>query len=290
MTTIKKTVKSSKLFKLNYMKKSIATNVIFIPLCFLWCYPFLWMVSNAFKTPPEMFLKGLRIIPEKPVLYNFVRAWKAARFEQYLLNSVIITCGVVILVLIVASMAGYAFAKQNLAGKKLLLAVLLATMFFPKSVGIIPIYKIINALGLNNTYLGVILAIGGPAHVMAILLFMRYFMSVPKELEESVRIDGGGYLTVFIRIMLPLAKPVFATVGIFNFISAWNDFMVPLIFTLNKPSMRTIGVGLYAFFGEGTADWTGLCAAATIAIIPIITVFLAFQRFFIEGLEGSVKG
>lgn len=265
-------------------------DLIFIPLCFGWCYPFIWMVSNAFKTPKDMLTNGLTIVTANPTLENFKRAWEAAKFEQYLLNSVIITMGVVFLVLVVASTAGYGLSKENVPGKKIILTLLLATMFFPKSVSILPIFQIINALGINNTYFGIILAIAGPAHVMAILLFMKYFATVPRELEESAYIDGAKYYQVFLRIMLPLSKPVFATVGIFNFVSAWNDFMVPLVFTLNRPKLRTLGVGLYAFFGEGTTDWTGLCAAATMAIMPIMIVFLFFQKFFITGLEGAVKG
>jgi len=265
-------------------------DLIFIPLCLLWCYPFIWLVSNSFKTQKDMLTNGLSLITANPTLENFARAWESAKFEQYLLNSVIITLGVVALVLTVASTAGYSLSKEKVPGKKLILGLLLATMFFPKSVGILPLFQIINALGINNTHLGIILAIGGPAHVMAILLFMKFFVTVPKELEESGIIDGAKYYQVFLKIMLPLAKPVFATVGIFNFVSAWNDFMVPLVFTLNRPSLRTLGVGLYAFFGEGTTDWTGLCAAATMGITPIMIVFLMFQRFFITGLEGAVKG
>ena len=265
-------------------------DIFFIPFCLMWCYPFIWMFSNSFKSMSEMFMDGLRLIPENPSLDNYIRAWSAAKFERYMLNSFVVTIGVVLLVLIVASTCGYALRSATLPGKTLILGLLLGTMFFPKSVSVLPLYQIVNALHLNNTYAGIILAIGGPAHVMAILLFMRYFITIPNDLEEAAIIDGASYPRVFFSIMLPLAKPVIATVSIFNFISAWNDFMTPLVFTLNKPELRTLGVGLYAFFGEGTADWTGLCAAASIAIIPIMAVFLLFQNAFIDGLEGAIKG
>ena len=266
------------------------TDLFFAPFCLIWCYPFIWMFSNSFKTQSEMFMNGLRIIPEEPTLQNYIRAWGTARFDQYMLNSFIVTFGVVLLVLAVSSTCGYALRSSSLPGGKILIAILMGTMFFPKSVSILPVYQIVNMLHLNNTYAGIILAIGGPSHVMAILLFMRYFMAAPKELEDAAIIDGASYPVVFWRVMLPLAKPVIATVAIFNFISAWNDFMIPLVFTLNKPQLRTLGVGLYAFFGEGTADWVGLCAASSIAIIPIVAVFLLFQNSFMDGLEGAIKG
>lgn len=276
--------------KQNIKWKKLLIHLGFIVFCLLWCYPFIWMVSNAFKTQSEMFMNGLQIIPDAPTLENFARAWESAKFSTYTFNSVIVTCGSVLIVLFVASTCGYALRTKNFPGKKVILGLFLGTMFFPKSVSILPLYQIINAMNLDGTYAGIILAIAGPSHVMAILLFMKYFETIPKELEESAKIDGAGYIRTFATIMIPLAKPVFATVTIFNVISSWNDFMTPLVFTLNKPSLRTLGVGLYAFFGEGTSDWTGLCAAATIAIIPILVVFLFFQKSFIEGLEGSVKG
>ncbi len=284
-----KTITANKT-KLKRKKSFGVLDIFFIPFCLLWCYPFIWLISNAFKTQSEMFMNGLRVIPETPTFDNFLRAWESAKFDVYMVNSFIVTTGVVILVLFVAATSGYALRRDNFPGKKIILALFLGTMFFPKSVSMLPLYQIINAFGLNNTYAGIILAIGGPAHVMAILLFMRYFATVPKDLEEAAHLDGAPYPLIFVKIMIPLAKPVFATVAIFNFISSWNDFMAPLIFTLNRPELRTLGVGLYAFFGEGTADWTGLCAAATIATIPIMIVFLLFQNAFIDGLEGAVKG
>jgi len=206
------------------------------------------------------------------------------------MNSVIVTAFVVLIVVAVASTSGYALGRGKMPGRKVIVGALLITMFFPKSVSILPLFKLINAMGLNNTIWGVILAMAGTAHVLAILLFASYFGAIPNELEEAARMDGATYVFVFARIMVPLAKPVFATVGIFNIIAAWNDFMVPLVFTLNKPSLRTLGVGMYAFFGEGSSDWTGLCAAAAISLLPIVVMFLSFQRYFIEGLEGAVKG
>lgn len=274
---------TTKRFRINW------TDIFFIPFCLLWCYPFIWLISNSFKTQSEMFMNGLRLIPDEIIFDNFVRAWESAKFSIYIANSFIVTFGVVAMVLFVASTSGYAL-RNDFPGKKFIITLLLTTMFFPSSVSILPLYQIINAFGLNNSYAGIILAMAGPAHVMAIFLFMKYFATIPKELEEAAFMDGAKVPRIFLTIIVPLAKPIFATVFIFNFISSWNNFMVPLIFTLNKPTLRTIGVGLYSFFGENSSDWTGLCAATTIATLPIIIIFLFFQDAFMDGLGGSVKG
>ena len=265
-------------------------HVILIPAILLWCYPFIWMVTAGFKTQSEMFLNGLSLIPRNPTLENFVRAWNAAKFEQYFLNTVIVTFCVVALVIIVSATAGYALSRQHMAGRKVIVLCLVSTMFLPKGFTIIPVFELIVHLGLNNSLAGVILAEAGPAHIVGILLFIGYFASLPRELEESAAIDGASYITIFTRIIFPLAKPITGTLIIFNFIAAWNSFFTPLVFTLSKPKLRTLGVGMYSFFGEHSVDWTGLAAGACITVVPIIIVFLLLQRYFIEGLAGAVKG
>ena len=131
----------------------------------------------------------------------------------------------------------------------------------PKGYTIIPIYTLINSLGLNNTLAGVILAEAGGAHVLFILLFTAYFRGLPKELEEAAQIDGAGFLRTFAQVMMPLAKPIIATTGIMQFMYTWNSFLIPLVFTLSKPELRTLGVGMYQFVGEHSVDWTGAAAA-----------------------------
>ncbi|MGP3910278.1 carbohydrate ABC transporter permease [Nonomuraea sp. 10N515B] len=268
----------------------LALHLALIPLAAIWIYPFLWMVSAAFKSQSEMFLGGLDLLPDQVNLDNFARAWDAASFGQYMLNSVIVTFTVVLSVIVISSLAGYGLGRGDLPGKKVLVVVLVATMFIPKVSTIIPIFLVVDALGLDNSLAGVILAEAGPAHVVAILLFMGFFAGIPNELEEAALIDGAGHPRIYARIMLPLAKPVIGTVAIFNFISSWNAFLVPLVFTLTNPELRTLGVGIYAFFGEFSTDWPGLAAAAVLTILPIIVVFLWLQRFFVSGLAGAVKG
>jgi raffinose/stachyose/melibiose transport system permease protein len=196
---------------------------------------------------------------------------------------------VVVLVLLVASTAGYALARPGLPGKKVLVGSLVATMFIPHGYTIIPTFIVVNGLGLGNGLLGAALAQAGPALVVPVLLFMGFFSGIPKELEEAARMDGAGYLRTYWRVMLPLAKPVMGTVALMNFIGAWNAFFIPLVFTLGNPDLRTLGVGMYGFYGQDTTDWTGLAAAACISVVPIVIVFLFLQRTFVEGIAGAVK-
>jgi multiple sugar transport system permease protein len=264
-------------------------HLFLVPFSLVWIYPFVWVVSSAFKSQREMLLGGISVLPEQATLDNFVRAWQVASFGAYTMNTVVFSAAVVVVVLFVSATAGYALGRGSLPGKKIVVGALIATMFIPHGYTIIPVFKLVDALGLNNGLIGAVLAAAGPAHVVQILLFMGYFAGLPQELEDAARIDGAGYVRIFWRIMLPLAKPIIGTVTLFTFISAWNAFMVPLVFTLGRPDLRTLGVGMYSFFGQYTADWTGLAAAACISLLPIVTVFLVLQRTFVEGIAGAVK-
>lgn len=264
-------------------------HLLLLPLCLVWVYPFVWMFSASFKSQREMLLGGLGLIPESPTLDNFARAWTTAHFGAYTLNTIIYTVLVVTIVLVVSACAGYALSRPRLPGKKAIIGVLVATMFIPHGYTIIPVFVLVNALGLGNTLLGAALAQAGPVHVVPVLLFMGYFAGIPKELEEAAKVDGAGYLRIFLQIMLPLAKPVIGTVALMNFVSAWSAFFVPLVFTLGNPDLRTLGVGMYNFFGSESTDYAGLAAGATISVLPTIVVFLLLQRTFIEGIAGAVK-
>ncbi|NGP45553.1 carbohydrate ABC transporter permease [Bacillaceae bacterium SIJ1] len=248
------------------------------------------MVSASFKTNIELVNAGTNLIPEMFRVDNYIKAWTEANFQGYFLNTVVITVSTVFIVVAMSALTGYALGRVKFPGRNLFIILITATMFIPKGYTIIPVYMVIKSLGLLNTLGGVILAESGGAHVLFILLFMSYFMKMPKELEESATVDGCGFLRTFGSIMLPLAKPIIATAGIMQFIWTWNSFFVPLVFTINKPELRTLAVGMYSFVGENTTDWVGMAAGATISLIPVIIVFIAFQRFFIEGVTGSVKG
>lgn len=271
-------------------KKIGLTHLILILVSFVWIYPFIWMVSASFKTQDEIFSQGLNLIPKNFNFDNFIRAWNNANFEAYFLNSIIVTVSTVLLVLILSAMMGYVMGRYEFKGKKAVLIIFLASMVIPLGFTIIPIYQAIKALGLMNTRLGLILAESGGSHIIFILLFAGFFKEIPKELEEAAIMDGCGFLRIFINIMLPLSKPIIGSVVIMQFIWTWNSFLLPLVLTLSKEGLRTLAVGLYAFKGEYVVDWTGIAAGGTISLIPIIIVFVVLQKYFVEGIAGSIKG
>ena len=255
----------------------------------IWIYPFLWMISASFKTQPEFFANRLGLIPEKPTLDNIVRIWNKANFSQYFLNTVIVTLFSVLIVLIMTMMAGYAMGRYKFFGKKFIMAVFLGSIAIPLVSTIIPTFEVVKGMGLLGTKTGLILSQAGGAHVIFLLLFTSFFESIPNELEEAAKMDGSNYFQTFIHIMMPLCKPIATTVVIMETIWAWNAFMLPLVLTLNNPVSRTLAVGLYAFKGENTVDWTGIAAGGTIAVIPIIILFICMQKYFVEGIAGAVK-
>lgn len=268
--------------------RAIITTLILLPIGFGWIYPFLWMVSAGFKSSNEIFA-GLSLIPSDPQPSNFSRAWTEARIGEYFLNTVIVTVGSIAIVLVSVSMIGYVLGRYQFPGKKLIIVLFAITVFLPEGYTIIPIFELVNRLGLANSLAGVTLAQAGGAHVVMVLLFAGYFAQLPREMEEAAVVDGAGFVRVFWEIMLPLAKPVVATTIILQFMHSWNSFLIPLVLTLSRPELRTLAVGIYAFQGEFFTDWSGMAAAATISLAPIVIVFLLLQRYFVEGIAGAVK-
>lgn len=256
---------------------------------FVWIYPFLWMISASFKSQPEFFENRLGLIPEAPTIGNVIRIWNKANFGTYFINTIIVTVFSVIIVLVMTMMAGYAMGRFKFLGRNLCMAVFLGSIAIPLVSTIIPTYEVIKSMNLVGTKLGLILSQAGGAHVIFLLLFTSFFESVPKELEEASKIDGCSYFKTFFHVMMPLCKPVATTVVIMETIWTWNAFMLPLVLTLNNPASRTLAVGLYAFKGENTVDWTGIAAGGTIAVIPVIILFTFMQRHFVEGIAGAVK-
>jgi raffinose/stachyose/melibiose transport system permease protein len=269
------------------LRRSI-TYIILTAVCVVWVYPFLWMMSAAVKSNIEIF-SGLGLIPQQWHWENFAYAWDEADIGGYFLNTVVVSLGGVLIVLVTTSMMGYALGRYSFPGKRLVIALLGLLVFLPQGYTIIPIFDLITRLKLSNNLLGIILAESGSAHIIMILLFAGYFRQLPTELEESALVDGAGFVRIFLRIMLPLSKPVIATSIILQFIASWNDFLIPLVLTLSQPSLRTLAVGVYSFQGENLTDWADMAAASTISIIPVVIVFLFLQRYFIEGVAGAVK-
>jgi len=263
--------------------------LVLLAIALVWIYPLVWTAGASFKTQTGVFTTASNPFPATLHWENYVRAWRDAQFGEYLLNTFIVTIAVVAITVVRTAMAGYVIARFAFLGRKVLVAVLVLTLFVPTGYTIIPVVEVSNQLHLLNSRWGMILALSGAAHVAEILLYVGYFRGIPKELEEAAVVDGAGFLTVFFRVMLPLAMPVTATVTLLTFLATWNNFFLPLVFTFSRPELRTVSVGMLAFAGENSTDWSGLAAAATISLLPIVLLFLFLQRYFIEGLSGAVK-
>ncbi|GHA25007.1 ABC transporter permease [Devosia pacifica] len=258
-------------------------------LCALWIYPFLWLVSASFKGPLEMFQKGLNLMPDAFDWGNYTRAWQDGGFSTYMLNTFLVTSGTVILVIFHCSLSGYVLGRYEFIGRKTVIGVLAATFVIPLGFTIIPIVDLSRNLGLLNSHAGIILALGGSGQAAAILLYAGFFSRIPKEVEEAAIVDGAGFLRIFFSIMLPLAGPVTATVAVLSFLAAWNSFLVPLVFTFGNPNLRTLAVGMLAFVGTNETDWSGMAAAATLSLVPVVTFFFLVQKYFVEGVAGAIK-
>lgn len=268
--------------------RRILTYIVLTPLSLIWIYPFVWMMSASVKPNSKVFA-GLGIFPTKYFFSNYTAAWNEGQIGPAFINSVVVSVGGVILVVILTSAMGYALGRYSFPGRKILIGVLAALVILPQGYTIIPVFDLITKLHLTGNLFGIILAESGSAHVIQVLLYAGYFSQLPKALEESAMIDGAGFLRIFTTIFFPLAMPVTATVVIIQFIASWNSFLIPLVLTLSQPQLQTLAVRVYSFQGENLTNYAQLSAAATVTLVPVIIVFLCLQRYFVEGMAGAVK-
>jgi raffinose/stachyose/melibiose transport system permease protein len=264
-------------------------HVALLGIGFVYVFPFIWMLGSSFKTQGEFFSAGLNPLPAVAQWGNFENAWDKANFSRYFINTVITTSATTAFVLMFTSMAGYALARLRMPGKKIVLGGIGLLFFMPAGYTIIPVVEIIKFLGLMNTMWAIIVSSTAGGMLFNTFLFTGYMRTIPKELEEAALIDGASLFQRYLYVGLPLARPMIATVGLFTFMNNWNSFLGPLVFTLGKPELRTLAVGLFAFQGQASRDWPLLCMGAAISITPIIILYIFLQRFFIEAFAGAVK-
>lgn len=254
----------------------------------IWTAPFLIMLLIAFSSKNTNSF--VELLSENPLTFhNFITAWQEAEFSRYFINTVIITVVSVLIVLMVTALSGYIMGYFDFKGKKLISAVMMISMGIPTIFFTIPVYQILRMLNCDTSLIGMILAEVGGGHVIFILLFSRFFFSIPGALRESALLDGANEFEVFFKIMFPLATPMIGTVVITQSIWTWNSFLYPLILSVNKPEIRTLSVGLYSFQGENIVEWGNIAAGACITILPMLVLFVMFQKSFIQGIAGAVK-
>lgn len=265
-----------------------AINGLLIGLALISLAPLLWMLSVSFMPPGGSQVFPPPFLPSHPTIANYVRLFAYAGMGRYLLNSFVVAGSVTLISLCFNAMAGYAFAKLRFAGRERIFHLLLGALVIPSQVTMIPLFMILKYMGLINTYPGVMAPM--LAGVFGIFLVRQYARTIPDELLEAARIDGAGELRIFAQIVLPLLKPVLVTLAIFTFLASWNDFMWPLI-VLTGQGHYTLPVALAALSREHAQDSELMMAGSVVTILPVLLLFLALQRYYIQGLlAGSVKG
>lgn len=256
--------------------------------------PFYWMFATSFKPAGDIFASPPKWIPAPWTLGNYRDVFTLLPFDRYFINSVFVTSMIVGLNVILGTAAAYAFAKLRFPGRDFLFFALLITLMVPFQVNLIPLYRIMVVLHQINPHLGVDtyfgLAAPSAVQVFGIFLMRQFLRSIPDEVLESARVDGASEYRILRSIVFPLALPGMATLAIFTFLSAWNDFLWPLIVT-SSDQMRTLPVGLALLARRNTVNWGDTMAGTVLSAGPMILVFLVLQRRFIEGLtSGAVKG
>lgn len=274
------------------LRRGTRANLIAVPvlllISFVWAYPFLWIIAAAFKTQLGVFTSGASLIPHPVELGNFKRAWVTAGFDEFFLNTIIYSASSTFVELAKSALCGYVLARYRFPGRDLLYRLIVLTLFVPIASIIIPQFVLVQNLGLLNTRLGVILAMSGAAGALYVLLFTSFFEGLPQDLFDAARVDGASFVQTFL-LVLPLARPIIAVLVIFQFIHSWNDFNIPLVFTLGQPSLQNLAVGMLHFQGTHSLDWTGFASGMVISFMPVLIVFLLFQGYFVRALSGAIK-
>jgi len=263
-------------------------RLVLIPMAIFYTLPYYWMIATALKSNQELAQSPPTLIPHSWQWSNFQDAVNYIPFSQYLLNTLIIT-GLTILGAVISNpLVAYGFSRVQWPGRDALFYVVLATVFIPFPVLIVALFDIFAKLGWVNTFLPLVVpAFFGNA--FWIFLMRQFLMQIPQEISDAAKMDGANELQVAYQIILPLARPAIAVVAIFAAISAWNDFLGPLIY-LQDESKYTLSIGLTFFRSTHDVQFNLLMAASTLVVLPVIVIFLAFQRSFIDGLTvGSIK-
>ncbi|WP_433719190.1 carbohydrate ABC transporter permease [Microbacterium laevaniformans] len=251
--------------------------------------PVVWMLSNSFKSNTEIFELPPRLITDTFSLNAYVAIFTNPETMRFFLNSYIVAGAVTVLTLLVAIQAAYAFSRFDFRGKRVLNVIIVSVQAVPPITLLIPYFGLMVGLGLYNTYPGLILTYMVFTLPYAIIMMTGYFNTLPRELDEAVRVDGAGSMTALWRVLVPISVPGIVSVGIYTFMIAWNEYLFALTLT-RTIDMRTVPIGIQLLMGQHSYEWNQIMAMSVLGSIPVLILFLFFQRFFISGLTaGSVK-
>ena len=252
--------------------------------------PFVYMLSTSFKSQTYVLTIPPQFIPHPATVDNYSAAWTTENFGRYFVNSIGVAVATTVLSLLLSSMMAYAFARFDFAGREVLFKVLLIGLMVPAMMLIIPQFILAKYLGLIDSTVGLVVFYVGSSLSLNTFLLRGFFQAIPVELEQAMQVDGAGAFTRYRRLILPLAKPALATATIFTFLASWDEFAWALTI-INSPTKRTLPIGIALFQGQNSTLWGLVFAASLIAVVPVIVVFLTFQRYFVQGLTaGAVKG
>ncbi len=275
------------------MNKKISLSLVFqhliIVVLAVYClFPVIWVCFSSFKPQSELFKIPMTFFPKNWSFSNYISALSYGSFLQYFSNTLFVSVVATIITVLINIMSGYALAKYIFPGRNIIFSIMIGTLMIPLQVIMIPIFLQLKRFGMLNSLWGII--IPPAATPTGIFLARQYMVNLPNSMIESARIDGAKEFFIFRKIIIPLSKPIIATIAIFSFMWRWNDYLWPLI-VITDNDKQTLQQALANFVGQLQINWSALLAMTTISIIPVIIVFLMFQKYFMSGITaGAVKG
>jgi len=249
--------------------------------------PFIYMIASSLETNEQIGQLTPQFIPNPVQWDNYSAVWTELPVGRFFANSLIVAGAITLGQVITASMAAYAFARLRFPGRSLLFAAYLATLIIPFQVTLIPNYILIHLMGWHDTYAGLIAPF--VSSVFSTFLLRQFFLGIPRDIEEAGLLDGAGHWTIYSRLILPLARPAIAALVIFAFLGSWNNFLWPLV-VVDSESLKTLPLGIIEFEGQYTIQWNLLMAGASLSLIPVLAVYLAAQRWIVEGITLTGQG
>jgi len=269
-----------------YTQESLSWKVFIYAIALivvaLMAYPLIWMIYSSFKTNREIFLLPWSL-PNKMRLDNWIQAWKAGNLGRYFINSAFVTSISVLLIVFLSSMAGYAFARLGFKGRDFLFYTFLLGLILPVQVVVIPLFAFFNKLGLLNTYFALMLPYIAWGLPLSIYIFRSFFLTLPEDIADAAKIDGCSLFGLYWRIMLPMIRPALVTIAILQSINIWNEFLLALLF-IYEDELKTVPVGLLAFYGYHNINYKLIFSALSITIIPVLIVYFIFEKQIVSGL------
>ena len=264
------------------------THAVLWSTTLIMLYPMVVVVLSAFKTTAELYSTPFAL-PQSFNLANVETIWRETTFPRYLANSLIVTGSSIAAIVVAGTMAAYALARYSFRGNELIYLFFLSGLMLPLKLAIIPLFIQLTSVGLIDTRAGLVVIYTAMGLPSAVFILTGYLRSLPKELEESARIDGAGEARIMWSIMLPLARPAMAIAAINNAVPIWNDFFFPLVF-IQSDALKTLPQGLTIFMGEFNTEWGVLFAGLTLAALPITILYIVLSRHFVAGMtQGAVK-